>query len=338
VFTLFLNASGLGTVTILGPSSAGCAGINGGTVAFYNDQSLGTDTTFSTRTVTYIPCGGARTLSQNITANGGNVTIAGTNDLTFTGQLNSGGNQYTWYMNGSGTLILNGNQTNVPAWVVNTTINNGTIRMGATNALGSGCLSFNGGVLELGAADYTNALGNGSRQVQWLVSTNGGFSAYGVGRVVNLGGNATPSQLKWGSTTKFISTGATLMFGSPQANAQVDFQNPLDLNGAVQTIQVTDNPAITNDQAMLSGILTNGGLTKIGAGTLVLGAANVYTNVTTISNGTLAVNGSLRSAITVCSNAVLTGTGRIGTNANATALTVQAGGIVDPGPRAGSAR
>jgi len=56
----------------------------------------------------------------------------------------------------------------------------------------------------------------------------------------------------------------------------------------------------------------------------------MFTGGTTVSNGTLVLSGSLASPVTVRTNAVLTGTGLITTN-NATALTVDLGGIVDPG-------
>jgi autotransporter-associated beta strand protein len=59
---------------------------------------------------------------------------------------------------------------------------------------------------------------------------------------------------------------------------------------------------------------TTDGLTKLGTGTLTLAAANTYAGITTISNGTLMVNGSLAagSAVTVLTNATLGGTGAIG--------------------------
>jgi len=69
----------------------------------------------------------------------------------------------------------------------------------------------------------------------------------------------------------------------------------------------------------------DGGLTKLGAGSLTLTAANTYTGPTTVSNGTLLVNGSILANAAVTGGA-LGGTGTIGGNVN-----VAAGGTLAPG-------
>jgi autotransporter-associated beta strand protein len=61
-----------------------------------------------------------------------------------------------------------------------------------------------------------------------------------------------------------------------------------------------------------------GGLTKEGAGTLTLSGANTFTGATNVNEGTLIVNGSLAATandLTVADNAILSGTGSIGTDA-----------------------
>jgi fibronectin-binding autotransporter adhesin len=68
---------------------------------------------------------------------------------------------------------------------------------------------------------------------------------------------------------------------------------------------------------------TDGGLTKIGAGTLTLSASNTYNGPTTINAGTLVVTGSLASAITVKSGATLNILGSTTSN-----VTVNSGGTV----------
>jgi autotransporter-associated beta strand protein len=70
-------------------------------------------------------------------------------------------------------------------------------------------------------------------------------------------------------------------------------------------------------------------LEKIGGGTLVLTANNTYSGPTTVSAGTLVVNGSIaNSAVTVNSGATLAGSGVAG------AVIVNSGGTLAPGPTA----
>jgi autotransporter-associated beta strand protein len=70
----------------------------------------------------------------------------------------------------------------------------------------------------------------------------------------------------------------------------------------------------------------SGSLTKLGAGTLTLGAANTYTGATVVSNGTLAVTGKLAPGSAVSVYATLAGTGFIGGP-----TTIAASGLVQPG-------
>jgi autotransporter-associated beta strand protein len=74
------------------------------------------------------------------------------------------------------------------------------------------------------------------------------------------------------------------------------------------------------------GITPDGGLRKFGVGTLTLTAANTYTGPTTVSNGTLAVNGSITSAVTVQSGGTLAGSGSVSGT-----VAVNAGGSIAPG-------
>jgi autotransporter-associated beta strand protein len=157
----------------------------------------------------------------------------------------------------------------------------------------------------------------------WIYGS-GGFSAYGGDRYVNIGGAG--ATLIW-NAVDFVQTGNALIFGSSTADSQIDFRNPIDLAGAVRTIQVDDNTSSTADQALMSGVLSNGGLTKTGAGKLVLGVNETYAGATTVSNGTLVVNGTLAtSGITVKPLGTLGGTGT-----TTVAVSLDAGGTVAPG-------
>jgi len=74
-----------------------------------------------------------------------------------------------------------------------------------------------------------------------------------------------------------------------------------------------------------------GNLSKVDVGTLVLDGGGSYTGTTTANGGTLQVNGSLTSAITIKSAATLNGNG-----STAGTLAVEAGGFLAPGNGVGT--
>lgn len=146
-------------------------------------------------------------------------------------------------------------------------------------------LVLNGGVLEgLGTTTLTRSLGTASNNVQWAGS--GGFGARGGKMTVAIGGTGAPTALTWGSGT-FVRSGSSLILSSLTADNEVEFRNPINLANAARTVWVNDNPLSSADFATLSGILSNGGLTKDGPGLLVLKGGQTYTGVTTIAAGTL---------------------------------------------------
>jgi autotransporter-associated beta strand protein len=223
---------------------------------------------------------------------------------------------------------------------INFRVDSGALRLSHAHAVsgglgtsgGLGNLDVSGGCVELTAmsGDMLRGLGTNWGQVQFTDS--GGFSAYGSDRVVNIGGSG--AALAWASTSNFIANAKTLIFGSVASDAQLGFQNPINLNGAVRTIQVDDNTNSAADCAVLSGALSgagSSGLRKTGAGTLILAAVNTYTNATTVSAGTLLVNGMLNGPVAVTNGATLGGTGTISGS-----VTVYTNGVLRPGAASGA--
>ncbi|WP_426406342.1 autotransporter outer membrane beta-barrel domain-containing protein [Serratia sp. PAMC26656] len=79
-----------------------------------------------------------------------------------------------------------------------------------------------------------------------------------------------------------------------------------------------------------NAISGHGGLTKEGAGALVLTGANTYAGPTLVNHGVLAINGSVTSAVTVQNAGILGGSGSVGS------LTARRGGTVAPGNSIGT--
>ena len=91
-----------------------------------------------------------------------------------------------------------------------------------------------------------------------------------------------------------------------------------------------------NNVAFANGARGSGGLTKAGAGTLTLNAASTYSGNTIVNGGTLRIASPIGSAtglgnITVNSGASLAGVGTL-----AGAVTINAGGILEPGNGVGT--
>src|SRR5207237_1337955 len=74
------------------------------------------------------------------------------------------------------------------------------------------------------------------------------------------------------------------------------------------------------------GTGSNGSLTKIGTGTLILSGGNTYTGPTTVNLGKLEVDGSIASVVTVNNGGTLGGSGTVGIVRVNNAGTVAPGG------------
>jgi autotransporter-associated beta strand protein len=172
---------------------------------------------------------------------------------------------------------------------------------------GAGTVTLTGGLLQCGnlvPATGQTAGGNG------VVNLNGGTLICTNISVGSAGANA------WGTVNY---NGGTL---KPGTNSTAFFTrlnlapitNQVQVGGAIidtAGFGITFNSPLITDPAL--GGAQDGGLTKLGAGTLTLSAANSYNGTTTIGNGTLLVSGSLDVGdVNVGANGTLAGTGTIG--------------------------
>ncbi len=228
-----------------------------------------------------------------IVLGGGSVTDSTTMDgsIAYAGSIVGSG---TLFKDQSGVLNMTGTDTHAGV----TQINRGILRISSAGALSANAnLVINANdvsALELGAGNFTEALGSGAGQIQFAGSGNAGFGAYGGDRIVNLGGNG--ATVTWGAGY-FVGANTNLILATASSTGMLDFQNSINLNGGNRTILVNGGNTAVN--AQLSGVLSNGGITKAGTGTLELTAANTYAGPTMVTAGTLLVSGTLAGGTTV---------------------------------------
>ena len=235
----------------------------------------------------------------------GVVTLAGGSITGSTGVLT--GSSYA-FQSGSASAILGGSGalTKTTAGTVtlsaaNTYTGNTTVSGGTFKVTGAGRLysaTFNntavvtvqsGGVLELDTWSYGTSQSLGQlANAAARISINGG--------TIRMNGTTT-----YGRGVTVLAGGATF-----EAAAGANWSHANSGDGLIANVY-TGNPSLTftgagtgNFGKVFSG---NGSLTKSGAGTWTLSVANSYTGATTVSAGTLVVNGSLANTATAVASA-----------------------------------
>jgi autotransporter-associated beta strand protein len=221
-------------------------------------------------------------------------------DARISGVLSGSG---TFNKTGSGTLEL----TNANTYTAATSVNDGLLLLSNAAALPATNLAIGGGILGLGAGDLTTrTIGTGASQVQW--TADGGFAAFGATRAVKFSETA----INW-TATNFIGGGRTLILSHPTADATLDWQQPISMNGGARTVEVGNGTAEID--ALMSGVI-NGGtagnapFSKTGEGTLAFTAQNSYNGDTIVTAGILMIgNGGTTGGISQNSTNIIVDSG-----------------------------
>ena len=318
---------GDGTIDVIGGNDLTVSGVisGGGGVTFGSASTSGKIvlTATNTYTGTTTISGGALQLGNggttgllatnsaivdnaNLTVNRSNAVTQGTD---FSTAAITGSGSFT--QAGSGTTTLNASNT----YSGGTTVSAGTLSFTNGAALGSGNITVNGGTLQWGgsnAQDISSQLvfqnsgsatldtnGNsvslasaiGSSSSSSLTKSGTGTltlnaaSTYTGGTTVTAGTLALAGSGTMGSGT-VTSSGGTIDLGGKSITNTL---GTLTGGGAVNNGTITNNSGTYAVQSGSVGAVLAGSnvLTKSGAGSVTLSAANTYTGLTTISAGTL---------------------------------------------------
>ena len=253
---------------------------------------------------------GAKTLTGLSTING-DFTLSGTATAAAAAALTIGGNVTI----GSGTTFTGGTLTHNVAgnWTNNGTFtaNTSTINLNGTDqAIGGSTSSFNNltisnsGTKTLGV----NTTVNGTLTVN--TGTTLALTSYNLGSPTStvLYGGATTGSTISGSGTLTLGGNVTVNSAGTGANGAT-ISSPVAL-AATRTFNVSDDGTAAIDLTINNVVSGAGGITKAGAGTILLSVSNTYSGTTTISAGTLRLGannalGTNASGTSITSGAVL---------------------------------
>jgi len=191
---------------------------------------------------------------------------------------------------GNGRLVLSGDNS----YDGGTTLSAGTLSIGHNGALGTGDLAINGGTIEADGAAQSI-----SNDVGWGGNfTFGGNQDLTISGTTTLGTTArTVTIANSGRTTlgAVTSYAADHTFTFDASSGDLEMAGAVTLTGGNRKFTININPTNPAGSLVISGAVQQDvagrGLTKDGAGTLVLsGASNTYSGTTEIRKGALRVN------------------------------------------------
>jgi autotransporter-associated beta strand protein len=223
------------------------------------DYTSGFIVTGGTATATTVQLGSSNS-NGALSVQGGALTVTGT--ITIGNNANSGrggalrviGGQFTSTDTTSGIILTraSGNATVATFSGGASTVEKFTFGFDAAVVAGSGTLTVNGGTLYLGSGGFVRNAGS-----------TGTYNA-----VINLASGTLGAKADWATDLP-----VTLATGG---------------NISIQAADAAGEPRSVTLNGVLAG---SGGLTKTGAGTLILGAQNTYTGATVIAGGGLRIPG-----------------------------------------------
>jgi autotransporter-associated beta strand protein len=312
-----------------------------GTMVLSADNGYTGTTTISAGTLQIGNGGTIGSVAGNITDNA-TLVFNRSDNITFSNTL-SGSGAVT--QSGSGTVTLSGaNITYTGA----TTVNSGTLVLQNLSSSTSFTIA-SGATLEYNtSSDILNTTNTsfsgtgtlkktGAGQLIW--STGAATFALSSGGLIDVEGGifkgGSCANEVWTNNYSDLTVASGATFTGVEANVRVDALSGAGTisSGYSGSGYTNFTFGVDNGSGTFSGALANepsqvGNYVKAGNGNQILSGTNTYTGTTTVNAGSLTINGSLSSssAVTVASGATLAGTGNV-----AGPVTIQNGGILQPG-------
>ena len=207
------------------------------------------------------------------------MSIGANTQVTF-GSLSANAAR-AFVQNGPGTLVLSATAGTVASGS-SFTLNQGTTRFDATNALGTTAV--------------TSLIVNATTAATTALLDLNGFNQSILGLTF---GGATATSTS--TNTVALNSGTLTLSGNISAaatnhplTASLTGPGTLNLGGTARTLAVGDSTSTATDLAISADITGTGtsGIIKSGAGTLVLSGTNTYNGATTINQGTVRLGSS----------------------------------------------
>ncbi|AOY95486.1 hypothetical protein BKK79_27405 [Cupriavidus sp. USMAA2-4] len=222
------------------------------------------------------------------------ATIDQSGNSTFAGTFTGNG---AFAKDGAGTLTLTGASTNLGGTLVNA---------GTLDTTGGGTLADTGAVTIASGATFTA----GTADIIGAVTNHGTFNVNAVQAVASVANDGTTNLNADLASAGAVTNNGTVNVSGDRSVATTGLAG--SASGVINLAQATDVLHLTQSGASTyAGTLAgNGGLEKLGAGTLTLTGANTYTGGTLVSAGTLDTTGggtlADTGAVTIASGATFT--------------------------------
>jgi autotransporter-associated beta strand protein len=294
---LTFNRAVTGSGTGITKTGTGTLAFTGGTVA----NTYSGLTTVSGGGMTLEKAAGTDAIAGNVLINGtGTLTLNAANQIKDTSNVEVAAGTFALGANAetvNGVKLTGGAITGTTGVLTSTTAYD--FQSGSASAILAGTAgaakTASGTVLLSGANTYSGGttLSNGTLQIGvGNVGSVGAItsSAVGTGNLILNGGTLSSGSSTARTILNAITVGGDITLGNATNNGKLTFSAGIDLGSGTRGLN-------TASDALFSGIVSNGGFTKTGNGTLELSNSNSFGGVLNINGGKLLASGAATASV-----------------------------------------